>query len=208
MNFYVDSNFLLESVLQQEQAHAVHLILTCAEAKSIQLVCPILALCEPFSKIAYLRLDRNRINTNLAGFSRELQRSPDHLTAVQDIKKVMAYTESLDHKQSDDLRRESLRLLNCARILPLDHYTLHFAASFQRDYELKLSDAIVAASIVVDLETQRNFGRRVPSIFASRDKDLDNLSEELKKDDCSFIPSFDDAVKRIEAELKRQPHDE
>ncbi len=208
MNFYVDSNFLLESVFQQEEAYAAHLILTLTENKSITLVCPCLALCEPFSKISYLRLERNRINSNLASFSKELQRSPEHFTAVQDIKKVMDYAESLDHKQSADLHREALRLLNCARILPLDYPTLHFAAAFQRDYDLKLSDAIVAASIVMDLETQRNATHPTPSIFASRDKDLANISEELKKHDCAFIPNFHDAVKRIEALLKRPPQDD
>ena len=207
MILYFESNFLLELSLQQEQAGSVHTLLTHAENKAIALVCPTLALCEPFSNINYRRVERRQLTERLTAFSeRELKRSPEHFPALQNIQSLLGYTESLDNKQEENLQRDSMRLLRCCRLLPMDDYTIGYARSFQQSHDLRLSDAIVAASIFCELERLAAHKQMHPSIFASRDsKAFGKLSEELRKYQCSFIPSFEDTCSRIKAALSVPP---
>lgn len=58
MRVYVESNFLLEIALEQEQAEAALLILELADARLITLSIPSFALSEPFSTLAYRRVRR------------------------------------------------------------------------------------------------------------------------------------------------------
>ena len=50
MRVYVESNFILELVLEQEQRHACEEILTLAAGRTIELALPAFALIDPTSR--------------------------------------------------------------------------------------------------------------------------------------------------------------
>jgi predicted nucleic acid-binding protein len=51
MRVYVESNFLLELVLEQEQHHACEELLTLAASRTIELALPAFALIEPYESM-------------------------------------------------------------------------------------------------------------------------------------------------------------
>ena len=60
MIVYIESNFILEIVLQQKEALAAEDILKLAESNKIELVFPSFALSEPFSTIMHIQSERRR----------------------------------------------------------------------------------------------------------------------------------------------------
>ena len=78
MVVFVESNFVLELALGQEQAVATEAILQFAEQGKCVLVLPAIALSEPFSKVAYRSVERDRISTGRQQQLQELKRSVPH----------------------------------------------------------------------------------------------------------------------------------
>src|SRR5437660_335051 len=75
---YIESNFILELALQQEQASAAEAILALAEQKKVELVLPAFAISEPFSTLAYRRTGLNRVLELLTLELNQIQRSVPH----------------------------------------------------------------------------------------------------------------------------------
>ncbi len=75
---YVESNFVLQLALGQEEAETSEAILQLAEQDAFRLVVPALAIWEPFSTISFRRLERDRIYRTLKAELELLRRSPSH----------------------------------------------------------------------------------------------------------------------------------
>jgi hypothetical protein len=61
MIVYVESNFVLEIALGQEQATSAEALLAFSESRSIELVLPSLTLTEPFSTVTHRDCDRRKL---------------------------------------------------------------------------------------------------------------------------------------------------
>jgi hypothetical protein len=204
LNVYVDANFVLEMVLHQEQFHPAQQIQFLAETGRIALVGPLLSLAEPFSNIGYRRVERARLRDEVRKHSEQLARSAEHFQAVEKMSDLLKYFESLDEAETVALERIATKVLRHTRQLGFDEETLALAMDFRRDYDLRLQDASVVSSIYLDLRAAEKSGTLEESIFVSRDaKAFNNVKPELSRLQCSYIASFEDGLKRIEAFLRR-----
>jgi predicted nucleic acid-binding protein len=78
MTVYVESNFVLEIALGQEQASAAEAILDRAEGGEVKLALPAFSLSEPFAAVRRRANDTQRLGNELRHQLNELGRSGPH----------------------------------------------------------------------------------------------------------------------------------
>lgn len=78
MNVYVETNFVLELVFQQEQSASCEQILALGEAGSTQLVVPAYSLAEPHEKITRQAKSRRDLQLTLQAELRQLARTSSY----------------------------------------------------------------------------------------------------------------------------------
>jgi len=71
MNVYVESNFVLEQALEQEQCESCEELLRLASAGSIRLVVPAFSLAEPHIALMRRESERSRLRSELQRNSRK-----------------------------------------------------------------------------------------------------------------------------------------
>jgi hypothetical protein len=65
MNVYVESNFVLEQALEQEQCESCDRLIGMASARSLQLVIPAFSLAEPHGTLLNKKNARSRLDNDL-----------------------------------------------------------------------------------------------------------------------------------------------
>jgi hypothetical protein len=192
MIVYVESNFVLEIALQQEQSVAANQILHFAEAGRIELAIPVFSLCEPYSTVASFALERGRAMRQLEALVNQVGRSVPYQSLASDIRASVGPVANIQHEEAQSLYAVAARILSAARVLPLGIDTLRLAQELQGIHELKPKDAMVLAAIMLDLNIQP---AEAPKCFVSRDgKDFRAPARSLSPLNCHFIADFADAL--------------
>lgn len=201
MIVYVESNFVLELGLRQEEHEPCERILQHAETDATELVVPAYSLVEPYETWHRKASDREEARDRLDSQMTQLSRSESYAEVIEGSTRITALlTRSIDEdkKRIDDVCR---RLLTSGTVAPLDATAGRRALELQVTRDLSPQDAAVFASILFHLEKAGPDG---PRIFVTRDPD-DFLTPEIKGDleslDARLIPSFTDAVAFLEASL-------
>lgn len=78
MNVYVESNFVLELALEQEECESCSEIVQLASSKKVRLLIPAFSLAEPHLAVATKAKARLRLSDELRSHIRELGRSRSH----------------------------------------------------------------------------------------------------------------------------------
>lgn len=204
MNVYIDSNFVLEITLEQEQFAAASNIHMLAQMGRIQLVCPTLCIAEPLARLTQRRQERRVLRDDLKEHAKQLSRTGSHHEDVQKMEGVQDFLKNLDDLEAAKMRQFLISLLRHCRVLAIDEQVLSHTWLIQEDYDLEIQDALIAASVLIDLDRQGAPGSHSESIFVSRDsRAFAALKERLKPYNCSYIAKFTDAFSRINAKLTR-----
>ena len=180
MNVYVESNFVLELALLQEQSNSCEDILSLAESGGIRLVVPAYSLIEPFETLIRREKDRR-------GTGQELNNQ---------IKQILRAAEE-DKKRLKSVRS---RLLQSACVIPMDASVLRDAEKHEQELKLSPQDAHIYSAVLGNLRQPED---RV-SCFLNKDrKDFDepDIVDELKSYGCKLIPSFDRGNEYILSEI-------
>ena len=74
MNVYVESNFVLEQALEQEQSESCQRLLSLSAASSIHMVIPAFSLVEPYITVMHKGSERSKLGTELQRQLSELGR--------------------------------------------------------------------------------------------------------------------------------------
>ena len=202
MNVYVESNFVLELALLQEQHSACEGILSLCDRRVARLVLPAYSLVEPFETMRRHQVKRRQLRTELDKELRQLSRTSAHAGRLEDYGNVTSLL--VDSADDDRLRLESVRsrLLACADVVLLDVDVLERAASFQSDLGFAVQDAVVVASVFSHLETSP----ASRSCFLNRDPDFDDLGigKDLTARGCKLLRSFDHGLQFLRATLNQE----
>lgn len=200
MTVYVESNFVLEQALQQEQCDACDSILDLAGSGLIALVVPAFSLAEPHQAIALKAKARNRLSNELRTHMSELGRSKRYRALPEDFTVLAsALIQSAEHER-DGLHRAIAGLLKIAHIIPLDSFTFVSAGELQASLGMSGQDAIVLASVVRHLENTKPS----ESCFLSRNsRDFDDpdVRDRLDQFACRYFTDFDEAMQYIKARV-------
>ncbi len=201
MNVYVESNFVLEQALQQEQFESCQRLIDIAAAGSIRLVIPAFSLAEPHITIMHKANERLRLSTELKKQLSELGRSKPYREASSSFNEITALLIRSAESERAGLERAMGGILKSAEVIPLDSDVFHQAGGIQIALGMSVQDSIVLASVVRHLEQTKPSA----SCFLNRNtRDFDdpNVREILENFGCRFFGRFDHALHFIEAHLR------
>ena len=184
MIVYVESNFVLEVVLENEAHADCERIVELAEGRAIELRLPAYAVLEPDQTLQRRREKLKALEGDLGRAVRELKRSPQWRDRVDATTGLLAEAMGTAGDRWDEVRA---RLCAVATLLPLDGSTLISAERAKREFSLRLPDAVIYASV---LESSTRDPRA--SIFVTRDEAFvdPRIVEALRAVRCDVLRSF------------------
>lgn len=197
MHLLVETNFLLELVLEQEQVSSCETLLRAAERKTLTLHIPAFSMMEPLFKLG--ELDKKR---------RDLQRQ------VQE-ELMQAARETVDKQIIDKLRREfatvlvernvrqqerlltlSGRIAAIAELIPLTAQVWTLASELVETTDLLLPDAVVSASLLLRVEELAGEQK----LFVTRDHKgfrQDDVKALFETRECDVLFNFEHTSQRL-----------
>lgn len=197
MSVIVESNFVLELVLEQEQFESCMQLLEMAESGTIQLVLPAYCIVEPYETLGRHHRDRKRVRTDLTRELEQLSRSTSsakHARASADVLSLLMESANVETERVAEFRH---RLCAATTVVPLTVEVLREAAVYQAIHDLSAQDAVVYASLVAHLESA------LPSdaCFVSKnssDFDDPDIRAELATLNCRYFARFDAALQYVQ----------
>lgn len=201
MNIYVETNFVLEIALAQEQHQACEDVLALCQANRSQLLIPAFSIAEPYQTLKRRHNQRRRTR-------HELDRELIQLARIAGYAQSLSGSQSLvdlliDSTDEEARRLETTRaqLIQTGTILPLDASVLRAATAYQAKYDLSPEDAIVYATVLSHLKGHSS-GKSCFLNRNTRDFDDPDLVAELKQCGCKMVPRFDSGYQYIMASLR------
>jgi hypothetical protein len=201
MNVYVESNFVLELALEQEECDSCAEIIQLASRRQVKVLIPAFSLAEPHQAIAGKAKVRSRLGEELRAHLGELGRSKPHREMPVTFGALPVALVERAQFEREGVRRAVSELIQTAEVIPLDSGILRSAAEMETEYALSGQDAIVLASVLFHLETTTP----ADSCFVNRNsKDFDDpdIRERLDELNCKFFSRFASALAHISARLK------
>ena len=196
MIVYVESNFVLELALLQEEHRSCDSIVSLAESLAIDLAIPAFSLFEPYEVWRRRAGERTELHRRLVQEIGQLARTEPYAKTVDDLGGPASI---LVRSGDEDKRRLDLtlgRILDCAVVLPYQGETLRDAIRFQTSLGLSPQDSVVYASVIAHLAA----ASPGPKCFLSRDRkdfSIPDVREELGRYDCRLITRFPDGLSYI-----------
>ncbi len=198
MNVYVESGFVLTLALQQDDHQAAEQLLQLARQRRITLKIPTFSLSEPFATVHYRANNRHRLIDELRKEIRELGRTQPHVSMAGALGQYTIQMAQVLQTQLDAVEAIVLDLGQNCDLLQLDAGVLARASSYRPAYNLQPQDAIILATIIIDLERAQTSGE---SLFISQNvKDFENppIQETLQHLHCKYLADFANVVRYIE----------
>jgi len=200
VNIYVETNFVLELVFEQEQHTRCEQILALCESGWSRLIIPAYCLAEPHEKLTRQAGSRRELQRNLETELRQLARTASYTARINSIQEISSLLVRGNEEEKQRFIRYRDRLLGIAEIIPLTIDILREAATHEFPYDLTPQDALVYTSVIAHLRQNQP----PVSCFLNRNsKDFDNpdIVDELDRHNCRMIPRFDHGYGFIQARL-------
>lgn len=194
MILYVESNFVLEIALGQEQGESAEHLLRQCESGVSELRIPSFALAEPFATITQRGRSRRQLTNSLEEQIGQLARSQPHQEEVLHLQSAPAVLRSIEARETYRLQDTIERILSVGTCLPIELSTFYRATSYQSGFGLSPQDALIYASVIEDLERHSGSERRLFVNRNSRDFRDPGISAELQLYQCRLETNFDLAL--------------
>jgi len=203
VNVYVESNFVLEQALEQEQSESCGELIRIAGAGAIHVFIPAFSLAEPHIALMHKGNERSRLIPELRKHLSELGRSKPYQKDSNTFAELTSLLINGGESERARLQVAVDGILNAAEIIPLNSEVFHEAKGFQLAFDMSFQDSIVLASVVRHLTdtkpTESCFLNRNTKDFADP-----NIRDMLDQLGCRFFGRFDHALDFIEAHLRSQ----
>ncbi|HVR39535.1 MAG TPA: PIN domain-containing protein [Thermoanaerobaculia bacterium] len=191
----VETNFILELVIEQEEAEACQEIFDLCSRRKAKLVLPAFSIAEAGAVI------ERRTGSRRAFIKEDLD---EQLRDAFRSDVLRRYAQSLSVVKEELRKAESDETHNWTRFrskrythIELTGALLEEAAWLETMKGWRMPDAIVLASVRKYLERLRKRDTATPALFVSRDKDFLRAKNELQKLGCRIVVSYRDAVEII-----------
>jgi hypothetical protein len=201
MTVYIESNFVLEQSLQQEECDSCTEIIDLASKGRITLAVPAFSLAESHLAILGKEKARSRLSNDLRTQLFELGRSKPHRGVPATFEALATVLIASAQFEREGLRNTISELLGTVDVIALDAAILRSAAGMQVEYAMSGQDAIVLASVLAHLVLHNP----PESCFLNRNsKDFDDpdIRERLETRGCKFFGKFEDGLRYIVARIE------
>jgi predicted nucleic acid-binding protein len=193
----VESNFILELALEQEEAAEAEFMVALAACKLIRLVIPGCALFEPFETLVRRRKARRQLVEKLRSEVKQLARSGafPHITARSEpLARSLEESVEVEASLLDAAIR---RLVGIATVIPLSDQIVSASLEVRSRFPLTPQDAVVFASVDQFLREQGE-GTKVFANRNSADFADGPVEEYFQERDCRLFWTFADALQFVE----------
>jgi len=195
MILYVETNFVIELALRQEEYQACRDLLSFVkEHPGVELALPAFCIGEAYEAGERKWAQRRQLHQNLLDEIAQIQRSEPFRERSKELRKLTGLLVESGEEQKRILDGLLKELLAVDRVLPLDRQTFARAVDFQNTRDLKPQDSIVYASVITDLEAHSG----EISCFVTKDrKDFfsnQDIQDELDGLACKLLGKFTDAL--------------
>ncbi|MGB5963557.1 MAG: PIN domain-containing protein [Coleofasciculaceae cyanobacterium] len=200
MNIYVETNFVLELVFQQEQLASCEQILQLCEAELVQLIIPAYSVAEPHEKLTRQAKNRRDLQQLLETELRQLARSAPYQTQINSIENLASLLVQSSQEERQRFVEYRNWLIKNAEVIALTADILNEAAAYEAPYDLSSQDALVYSSVISHL---RQYHPQVACFLNRNSRDFDNpdIVDELNRFNCRMIPRFDHGYSFIQSQL-------
>ena len=200
MNIYVETNFILELVFEQEQCASCEKILELCETQKVNLIIPAYSLAEPHEKLIRQSKERRALQQSLDKELRELSRTKSYKNRLDSIEDIRSLIVQSSQEIGENFAKYRESLLKIAEIIPLNADILLQAVSAEDNYGLRPQDALVYVSVLKHL--QENKPQKACFLNRnSKDFKTPEIDDELKSLNCRLITKFDDGYKFLQSQL-------
>jgi hypothetical protein len=199
MIVYVESNFVLEVVFQQEEAEAARHLIEMAQARKIQLAIPVSSLLEPLWTINRRASDQQTVATQLNRLREDLQRSDSQRELADSLGSLGGAIRRLNQDHLYPYSTLAGELVHFASLIGITSGVFQSSLDLEERLGLGLFDATVLASILHDLPNQPSDSLKILTSWDRKDFASPLMHSELERYDCRHIPSFTDALRLIES---------
>lgn len=188
MIVYVESNFVLELALEQEQHAACRSILALGESGAVSLVIPAFSIAEPYQTQFRRFSDRKELHRRLSDELGLLGRTQSYQANIAGMRVLSDLLLTSQADESRRLRSAVDSILAVAEVIPLDLNVIRHASA--PPYGLGVFDGLVFASVAAHIEEASG-----EKCFVSRDKHFDDpqLKAFLASHSCRTFSNFADA---------------
>lgn len=200
MRIYVESNFVLELALLQEQHEACSRLIEHARESRIAIALPAFSLAEPHHTLGRRARNRRNLSDELGSELAQLSRSDSYSEEVDALRGVTGLLVRSGDDESARLRETLQWLVRVAELLPLDRGSMERAWKAEYEHSLFPPDAIVLGSVLNHLEAFPPDD----AVFLNRNvKDFDDpdIVRMLDERRCRLIPSFNNGLRLVEQKL-------
>jgi predicted nucleic acid-binding protein len=200
VNIYVETNFILELVFEQEQHSSCEQILALCESKQAHLLIPAYSFAEPHEKLTRQAKSRKELQRNLQKELRELGRTASYSKQISNFQSITSILVRSNEEERQRFSSYREKLLEIAEIIPLSTQILKEATTYEAPYDLAPQDALVYASVITHLRENKT---SLSCFLNKNSKDFDNpdIVDELDKNNCKMIPRFDNGFQFIQTRL-------
>jgi hypothetical protein len=200
VNIYVESNFVLELALVQEQHVSCEGIVRLCEARHAQLIIPAYSLAEPHETLIRRHRQRKQMKADLDSELQQLARTATYAHRLDGFQNLTALLIDSADEEAKRLEETRSLLYRIAEIIPLDRAILEAATGYQVAHDLSPQDSLVYAAVRSHLTRS---GAPQSCFLNKNSKDFDDpdLVEELNTYNCRLLPRFDSGYQFILSRL-------
>ena len=195
MTVYVESNFVLELALLQEQHESCDRIVGLAEERRIRLVVPAYSLVEPFETLTRRFKKRQSMSEDVRSELTQLGRSAPYEEQAQAFQDIAALFIRSQEDETRRLHTTIERLCVVSELIPLNAALITDSLRHHQG-DFSPQDSVVYASVLHHL----SLGGENESVFLNRNsKDFDNpdVQDSLEHLGCRMLFSFDDGYEYV-----------
>ena len=194
MRIYVETNFILELILEQAQLDDAERLIELARAGSVELVLPALSLLEAYGTVHRRDAERRDLLRRMENELLQVGRSRFMKEESARVREVLATATNWNSAQFQSVRA---RVLEHCRLLPLDAATHDAAGALESEHDLSVPDALIFACILRDLEASPAIALFVTTNF--KDFNVPSVTAALASAQCELVTKFSSACARAEA---------
>lgn len=202
MTAYVETNFLLEIALEQEEQVPAREILDLAERAVLQLVIPAFCMCEPYETIRRRALRRDELLQSMSREMRELSRSAPFADFASHYRSFAASLASVEKRELSALESVLLRVITTSRTIALTREILSRAKQYEMLLALTPHDAIIYSSVIADATSLPADETKCFLSRNSRDFDDPLVHAELGQSNNRYIRRFADGLAFIQSQKR------
>jgi hypothetical protein len=199
----VESNFVLELTLRQDEVQDGERLIELARAKSIELVIPACSLFEPYETLGRRRKQREEISRRLKAELRELTRTQAYADLGETSGGVTHALAESGQLQAKALNSTIDTILRVATVIPMTSEVVRRALTFQLVFPFSPQDSNVFASIDQYLQQQGD-GKKVFANKNRRDFLKGSVEAHLEKYDCKVLGGFLAARRFVENSIAKK----